>query len=47
MDIHMKSTDPELIEVWAKEGEYHGYETNGFRWPKIGEASVNGMAPMS
>ncbi len=43
MDIHMSSTDPELIEIWTKEGEYHDFETNSFRWAKLGEETVTGM----
>ena len=42
LEIHMSSTDPEQIEVWTKEGEYHGYETDKFRWAKIGKATVTG-----
>jgi hypothetical protein len=45
MEVHLESTDPEKIEVWTKDGEYHGFETDQFRWAKIGEATVTGKGP--
>jgi hypothetical protein len=39
MEVPLKSTDPEKIEVWAKEGEYHCFEMDEFRWANIGQAT--------
>jgi hypothetical protein len=43
MAIHMQSTDPENIEIYTKEGQYHGFENETFRWAKIGEAQITGQ----
>ena len=45
MEIHMKSTDPERVEVWTKEDTYVGYETNKSLWTPIGNAIVTGNGP--